>query len=311
MSEASTSGRSHSEDLSSNNCRLQEVLKTCANIQSLESLYPCPQPDNDFNDVYFTTPTVEDKMISPNPYSLSGFISNSSCATSEDAFTDIVLEDDNRISLAYENLCTIPRRLADKFAAQTKFLDLSHNNFQNLKFLSFFEDLHTLILDRNGSLDVNTLPYLPNLKILWINNCDICNITDWIHRIERRCPALDQLSCMGNPGIQTVFKNHGPASAETYARDYILQVLPNLKYLNGVPRYGYGEQDHTMENGRRTAASSSCASMAGHGQESTSTSEKPHRGSKGASPTLSFKEFFRVKPAKKLHTRNGNGSSTN
>lgn len=196
MSEASTSGRSHSEDLSrwvylhlhapciprsqlnpfrlliptSNNCRLQEVLKTCANIQSLESLYPLPYSslENDFNDVYFTRPTT-DKMISPNPYSLSGFISNSSCA-SEDAFTDIVLEEDNRISLAYENLCTIPRRLADKFASQTKFLDLSHNNFQNLKFLSFFEDLHTLILDRNSNLDVNTFPYLPNLKILWLED---------------------------------------------------------------------------------------------------------------------------------------------
>ncbi|KAH8312343.1 hypothetical protein KR044_010309 [Drosophila immigrans] len=294
---------------------MQEVLKTCANIQSLESLYPCPQLDNVFNDVYFTTASAEEKMISPNPYSLSGFISNSSCA-SEDAFTDIVLEDDNRISLAYENLCTIPRRLADKFAAQTKFLDLSHNNFKNLKFLSFFEDLHTLILDRNSNLDVNTLPYLPNLKILWINNCDICNITDWIHRIERRCPALEQLSCMGNPGIQTVFKNHGSASADSYARDYILQVLPNLKYLDGVPRYGYGEQEQSTEMGhgrrsRTTVASSSCTSMTGHGQESTSTSDKPHRGSKGASPTISFKEFFRVKPAKKLNTRNGNGSSTN
>lgn len=153
--------------LPSNNCRLQEVLKTCANIQSLESLCPFPYSllENDFNDVYFTRASA-DKMISPNPYSLSGFISNSSCA-SEDAFTDIVLEEDNRISLAYENLCTIPRRLADKFAAQTKFLDLSYNNFQNLKFLSFFEDLHTLILDRNSNLDVNTFPYLPNLKILW------------------------------------------------------------------------------------------------------------------------------------------------
>ncbi|XP_034486808.1 uncharacterized protein LOC117791222 [Drosophila innubila] len=301
MSEASTSGRSHSEDLSSNNGRLQEVLKTCANIQSLESLYPGPQIDNDF------------KMISPNPYSISGFISSSSCA-SEDALTDIVLEEDNRISLAYENLCTIPRRLADKFAAQTKFLDLSHNNFKNLKFLSFFEDLHTLILDRNSNLDVNTLPYLPNLKILWINNCDICNITDWIHRIERRCPSLEQLSCMGNPGIQTVFKNHGPSPPDVYAREYILQVLPNLKYLDGASRYAFGDHDHSTDNGRpsRTnGASSSCTSMAGQGQESTSTSDKPYRGNKVVSPTNSFRDFFRVNPAKKLRIRNGNGSSTN
>lgn len=301
MSEASTSGRSHSEDLSSNNCRLQEVLKTCANIQSLESLYPCPQLDNDPN------------MISHNPYSLSGFISNSSCA-SEDAFTDIVLEEDNRISLAYENLCTIPRGLANKFAAQTKFLDLSHNNFQNLKFLSFFEDLHTLILDRNSNLDVNTLPHLPNLKIFWINNCDICNITDWIHRIERRCPTLEQLSCMGNPGIRTVFKSQGPSklNAHAHAHEYIFQVLPNLKYLDGVPRYAFGH--HNTKNGRTSCtngASSSCTSMAGQGQESTTTSDKPHRVSKVNSPTHSFREFFRVMPSKTSRRRNGNGSSTN
>lgn len=105
-------------------------------------------------------------MITPDPYSFNGFISNSTCG-SEDGFTDIVLEEDNRVSLAYENLCTIPRRLADKFAAQVKFLDLSYNNFRNLKFLMFFEELHTLILDRNSNLDVNTFPYMLNLKILW------------------------------------------------------------------------------------------------------------------------------------------------
>ncbi|KAH8419124.1 hypothetical protein KR222_006223 [Zaprionus bogoriensis] len=293
---------------------MQEVLQTCANIQSLESLCPFPYSplDNDFNDVYFAGSSAE-KMISPNPYSLSGFISNSSC-TSDDAFTDIVLEEDNRISLAYENLCTIPRRLADKFAAQTKFLDLSHNNFQNLKFLSFFEDLHTLILDRNSNLDVNTLPYLPNLKILWINNCDICNITDWIHRIERQCPQLEQLSCMGNPGIQKVFKHHGSASPAFYAREYILEVLPQLKYLDGVARHSHAADRELDSRNGATAPSSSCTSVAGQGHESTSTSEhKPYIGRKVTSPTLSFRQFFRLKPAKQTHSGylNGNGSSTN
>ncbi|XP_030564013.1 uncharacterized protein LOC115764874 [Drosophila novamexicana] len=310
MSEESTSARSHSEDLSSNNCRLQEVLKTCANIQSLESLYPCPPLDNDFNDVYISSTTGE-KMITPNPCSFSGLISNSSCG-SEETFTDIVLEEDSRISLAYENLCTIPRRLADKFAAQTKFLDLSHNNFQNLKFLSFFEELHTLILDRNSNLDVNTFPYLPNLKILWINNCDICNITDWIHRIERQCTSLEQLSCMGNPGIQTVFKNQGSEMPAAHAREYIFQVLPNLMFLDGVSRYASNNADRNTDHvnrNRKAEGSSSCASMIGQGHESTSASDKPCRGTKFTSPTISFKEFFRLKPAKK--PQSGGGSSSN
>lgn len=106
-------------------------------------------------------------MISTNQYSISGNISNSSY-NSDDSLGDNILEEDGRISLAYENLRTIPRRIAEKFAMQTKFLDLSYNNFQNLSFLSFFEDLHTLILDRNTKLDSNTLPFLQNLKILWL-----------------------------------------------------------------------------------------------------------------------------------------------
>lgn len=147
-----------------------------------------------------------------------------------------------------------------------------------------------------------------------INNCDICNITDWIHRIERKCPQLEQLSCMGNPGIQTVFKNHGTAPPAAYAREYILEVLPNLKYLDGVPRQTYAEQQDSREN--RAAASSSCNSVTGtQGHESSvSTSDKPFSiGRKVASPTLSFKEFFRLKPAKKtpINYLNGNGSSTN
>ncbi|KAH8236635.1 hypothetical protein KR026_007150 [Drosophila bipectinata] len=283
MSGTSNSERSNSEDSPSNPC-LTEVLRNCANIQSLESL------NYEYNDVYFNG-SSEGKMISPNPYSFSGNISIGSCPSEDVSFTESILEDNGRISLAYENLKTIPRRLADKFAAQTKFLDLSHNDFHNLKFLSFFEDLDTLILDRNTNLDLNTFPYLPSLRILWINNCDIANVTDWIHRIERQCPALEQLSCMGNPGIRTVFGNQGP-------RDYILEVLPQLKYLDGLPIC------QNSGNGGLTTLSSS----QGHGQDSTSYSEKPL-----SAPSLVFKDFFRSKPSRKAHGGRtyGNGSSTN
>ncbi|KAH8382235.1 hypothetical protein KR009_002513 [Drosophila setifemur] len=285
MSGTSTSERSNSEDSPSNPC-LTEVLRNCANIQSLESL------NYEYNDVYLNgSGSSEGKMISPNPYSFSGNISTGSCPSEDVSFTEGILEDNSRISLAYENLKTIPRRLADKFAAQTKFLDLSHNDFRNLKFLSFFEDLDTLILDRNVNLDLNTFPYLPSLRILWINNCDIANVTDWIHRIERQCPALEQLSCMGNPGIRTVFGNQGP-------RDYILQVLSQLKYLDGLP------VGQNSGSGAHTTLSSS----QGQGQESTSNSEK-----RLSAPALTFKDFFRPNKARRSHGGRtfGNGSSTN
>ncbi|KAM7364031.1 misexpression suppressor of KSR 4 isoform 2-T2 [Cochliomyia hominivorax] len=192
------------------NSSLYEILKNCATFQSYDSL-----PIEDFNDVcysadYATLGSVYlencPKMISNNQYSVSGNISNSSFA-SEDSLGDNILEENGRISLAYENLRTIPKRIAEKFAMQTKFLDLSYNNFQNLSFLSFFEDLHTLILDRNTKLDLNTLPFLQNLKILWINNCDIRNVANWIQRIRVQCPSLEYLSIMGNPGIKEPFNN--------------------------------------------------------------------------------------------------------
>ncbi|XP_033165574.1 uncharacterized protein LOC117144496 [Drosophila mauritiana] len=280
MSGTSTSERSNSEDSPSNPC-LTEVLRNCANIQSLESL------NYEYNDVLLTE-SNEGKMITPNPYSFSGNISISSGPSEDVSFTESILEDNGCISLAYENLKTIPRRLADKFAAQTKFLDLSHNDFRNLRFLSFFEDLDTLILDRNVNLDINTFPYLPSLRILWINNCDIANITDWIHRIERQCPALDQLSCMGNPGIRTVFGGQGP-------REYILQVLPQLKYLDGLPT-------------SRSEVHATLSSSQGQGPDSTSNSEKPPPAS-----ALTFKDIFRPKHSRKSHSGRmyGNGSSTN
>lgn len=144
-------------------------MRDCANFQSYDSL-----PVDDIHDFCFETEYMSDdsyienwpKIISTNLYSVSDTISTSSY-TSEDFLCEHILEENGRISLAYENLKTIPRRIAEKFATHAKFIDLSYNNFQSLAFLTFFEDLHTLILDRNTNLDAKTLPFLPNLKILW------------------------------------------------------------------------------------------------------------------------------------------------
>lgn len=104
-------------------------------------------------------------MTTSNEFSASGNISTN-CFASDDFNGNILLEN-GRISLAYENFRTISRGIDVKFSAHTKFLDLSCNQFQNLSFLSFFNELDTLILDHNCNLDLSTLPFLPNLKILW------------------------------------------------------------------------------------------------------------------------------------------------
>lgn len=148
------------------NSSLYSILRNCANLQSYDSLSEA-EVFNDYSEDFWDTNFMDYyKMMSVNSCSTSGNISARSFS-SEDSYGENILEENGRISLAYENLRSIPRRIAEKFAVQTKYLDLSYNNFQNLSFLAFFEELHTLILDHNIRLDVNSLPYLPNLKILW------------------------------------------------------------------------------------------------------------------------------------------------
>ncbi|XP_065371114.1 uncharacterized protein MESK4 [Calliphora vicina] len=306
------------------NSTLYEILKNCAAFQSYDSL-----PVDDYNDVcfgadYSSTGSIYlencSKMISTNQYSVSGNISNSSY-TSEDSLGDNILEENGRISLAYENLRTIPRRIAEKFAMQTKFLDLSYNNFQNISFLSFFEDLHTLILDRNTKLDVNTLPFLQNLKILWINNCDIINVVDWIQRIRVQCPSLEYLSIMGNPGTREPFNfcnlnmfNSSniesiimPTSMVADYREYVLQMLPHLQYLDGVPRNTLLNVFQCSINGVLSLTSSSSVSPANSMGNGSSSQGQQGNGNRKISPTLSFKDLFRLKRRKKSYA----SSSTN
>lgn len=145
-----------------------------------------------------------------------------------------ILGEDGRISLAYENLKHIPKKIAEKFSSDTIFLDLSYNCFRSLSFLTYFKVLHTLILDRNISLDESTLPFLPKLKILWMNNCEIQNIPKWIFRIQNQCPNLEQLSMMGNPGARTLV-NGGSVYENKDFHLFIQRTLTNLKFLDGVP----------------------------------------------------------------------------
>jgi leucine-rich melanocyte differentiation-associated protein len=74
---------------------------------------------------------------------------------------------DDRISLAYENLREIPQAVVELYGTAVKILDLSHNLIRDLSFLSNFRSLNSLILDKNPAPDAATLPYLPDLELLW------------------------------------------------------------------------------------------------------------------------------------------------
>ncbi|XP_061389278.1 uncharacterized protein LOC133324459 [Musca vetustissima] len=230
---------------------LYELLKNCVNFQSYESL-----PSEDYNDVVCELPEYpstiyldnSQKMISSNNvYSVSGNISNGSYSSEDSLGDSNILEENGRISLAYENLRTIPRHL------------------------------HTLILDRNTNLEVNSL------------------------------------SIMGNPGTKEPFNYCSlnvytmdplilPAGMITDYREYILQMLPNLEYLDGIPRASLtSATNHSITNGGHVNSSSSPASSRGNGSSSHS------RDNRKISPSLSFKDLFRINRRKKSYP----SSSTN
>lgn len=193
-----------------------------------------------------------------------------------------ILGEDGRISLAYENLKHIPKKIAEKFSSDTIFLDLSYNCFRSLSFLTYFKVLHTLILDRNISLDESTLPFLPKLKILWMNNCEIQNIPKWIFRIQTQCPNLEQLSMMGNPGAKTLI-NGGSVYENKDFHLFIQRTLTNLKYLDGVPI------DYQIGN------SSDSVSIQTSRERDISRLEEKNYSFSMKSTRTNLKSFFRLK----------------
>ncbi|XP_052873025.1 leucine-rich melanocyte differentiation-associated protein-like isoform X1 [Anopheles cruzii] len=136
-----------------------------------------------------------------------------------------------RLSLAYERLSQIPRKVAEKFSRTTTILDLSYNEIKDLSFLAHFRQLNTLILDKNPRPDERTLPPLPNLELLWLNHCDIGNLQNWIYRIRECCPSLKYLSLMGNPSATSSFNGNSTLEHNDY-RLFVISILPQLRYLD-------------------------------------------------------------------------------
>lgn len=193
-----------------------------------------------------------------------------------------ILGEDGRISLAYENLKHIPKKIAEKFSSDTTFLDLSYNGFRSLSFLTYFKVLHTLILDRNVSLDESTLPFLPKLKILWMNNCEIQSIPKWIFRIQSQCPNIEQLSMMGNPGARTLV-NGGSVYENKDFHLFIQRTLTNLKFLDGIPI------DHQIIN------SSESVSIQTSRERDISSLEPKNNSFPMKNTRANFKSIFRFK----------------
>ncbi|XP_046398851.1 leucine-rich melanocyte differentiation-associated protein-like isoform X2 [Ischnura elegans] len=142
-----------------------------------------------------------------------------------------VSEEDERLSLAYENLEDLPYNLIECFAGFVKTLDLSNNKFKNLDFLPRFSGLSAIILDHNEISENFVFPYLPSVTLLWLNHNKIAKLYPFIRKLRSSFPGLQYLSLMGNPAAPS-YLNGGTFHEYLHYRLFVISWFPNLIHLD-------------------------------------------------------------------------------
>ncbi|XP_002736993.1 leucine-rich melanocyte differentiation-associated protein-like [Saccoglossus kowalevskii] len=141
------------------------------------------------------------------------------------------MDENTRLSLAYQNLTDLPDRYIRQYANRLQEVDLSHNQFTQVRFLEGFPNLDTLILDNNNIKSHTKFPPLPNLTTLWLNRNKIDNLTVFVDMLARSFPALKYLCMMDNPGAPSYF-NGGTFQQYKEYRQYVISQLPCLQVLD-------------------------------------------------------------------------------
>ncbi|KAL7307366.1 hypothetical protein TKK_0000553 [Trichogramma kaykai] len=128
----------------------------------------------------------------------------------------------------------VPAGLINVVGHNCKSLDLSFNELSSLGALRDFVDLQQLVLDNNCLRNIRSLPPLPNVTTLSLNNNKIIDVESALEHIARCCPKLGYLSLLGNPGYPAA-----PTSAAWDEADYerfrlyVIHTLPAcLRFLD-------------------------------------------------------------------------------
>lgn len=136
------------------------------------------------------------------------------------------------VVLSYEGIRVgVYHDLAKEFSKFAISLDLTENELTDLSFLKSFNKLESLVLDKNRQMDPNTIPQMKSLEILWLNGCNISDISKWVEVIRVRCPKLKCLSMINNPGARSLVNLCTSKENEEY-RSFITSRLKNLNYLD-------------------------------------------------------------------------------
>ncbi|XP_011693938.1 PREDICTED: leucine-rich repeat-containing protein C10orf11 [Wasmannia auropunctata] len=129
----------------------------------------------------------------------------------------------------------IPNGLIGVVGHDCLSLDLSYNELTTISGIKDFEQLQELILDNNKLDNLKTLPYMPTLTTLSVNNNKISNIDKALDKIQESCPNVEYVSLLGNPGCPDQLTNPTSTDEDDYERYrlYAIHVLPtSLRFLD-------------------------------------------------------------------------------
>lgn len=124
---------------------------------------------------------------------------------------------DGICTLSFEGIHYVPVPTAKELSIlRIHTLDLTGNRLKSLSFLKYIDTLEYVVLDQNPGLDARTLPMLKNLQLLWLNECNILDVSIWVKMICKKCPNLKFLSFMKNPGVKSLQAGNTYAEHEQY-----------------------------------------------------------------------------------------------
>ncbi|XP_025080869.1 leucine-rich melanocyte differentiation-associated protein-like isoform X1 [Pomacea canaliculata] len=110
-----------------------------------------------------------------------------------------------RWSLAYMDVTEPPSEFIVHQGQTINQLDLSNNRISDLRFLSEFPALTTLVLDHNRISSHVKIPRMPHLHTLWVNHNRIKNLGIFVSMLAYSCPNLQYLSMMNNEAAPSFF----------------------------------------------------------------------------------------------------------
>ncbi|XP_043252618.1 leucine-rich melanocyte differentiation-associated protein-like [Colletes gigas] len=132
----------------------------------------------------------------------------------------------------------IPPGLVGVVGNDCTSLDLSYNELTSITAVKDYKRLQELILDNNNLRDLRTLPQIPTLTTLSLNNNKISDIYAALKRIQECCPSVVHVSLLGNSGCPDQLTHPTSTDEEDYDRYrlYAIYVLPtSLRFLDSRP----------------------------------------------------------------------------